>query len=205
MCSRCAGKSYSVANTARVVILKCQANLQGRGRQAAPFHRRGAPRVTRNIMLEPSLPPDPLVEHWLARHLTWTSFVLHMIGIPPTILGCCSFPSISHSDRCRSSGWHWRFLSAAMSSNSLDTCSRGRTRGKSSTSNANSAGRMSSSLRPVRPSSNRIPRSRNARTDALTGWPPRAGLVSRWVTTGRSPTTGRENPTSLLALIFPPV
>ncbi len=43
-------------------------------------------------MLEPSLPPDPLVEHWLARHLTWTSFVLHMLGIPPTILGVLFIP-----------------------------------------------------------------------------------------------------------------
>ena len=38
-------------------------------------------------MIEPSLPPHPLVEHWLQRHRSPTSFILHMIGIPPTILG----------------------------------------------------------------------------------------------------------------------
>jgi Protein of unknown function (DUF962) len=38
-------------------------------------------------MIEPPLPPDPLVQHWLKRHQSYTSFVLHMIGIPPTILG----------------------------------------------------------------------------------------------------------------------
>jgi hypothetical protein len=38
-------------------------------------------------MIDPPLPPDPLVQHWLQRHRTWTSFILHMIGIPPTILG----------------------------------------------------------------------------------------------------------------------
>jgi uncharacterized membrane protein YGL010W len=38
-------------------------------------------------MIEPPLPPDPLVQHWLQRHQSPTSFILHMIGIPPTILG----------------------------------------------------------------------------------------------------------------------
>jgi uncharacterized membrane protein YGL010W len=38
-------------------------------------------------MIEPPLPPDPLVQDWLKRHQSATSFVLHMIGIPPTILG----------------------------------------------------------------------------------------------------------------------
>jgi hypothetical protein len=38
-------------------------------------------------MIEPSLPADPLVRHWLQRHQSPISFVLHMIGIPPTILG----------------------------------------------------------------------------------------------------------------------
>ena len=38
-------------------------------------------------MIEPSLPPHPLVDHWLQRHRSPASFILHMIGIPPTILG----------------------------------------------------------------------------------------------------------------------
>jgi uncharacterized membrane protein YGL010W len=38
-------------------------------------------------MIEPPLPPDPLVRQWLDRHRGRASFVLHMIGIPPTILG----------------------------------------------------------------------------------------------------------------------
>ena len=43
-------------------------------------------------MIEPPLPPDPLVQHWLQRHRTWTSFILHMLGIPPTILGVLFVP-----------------------------------------------------------------------------------------------------------------
>ncbi len=43
-------------------------------------------------MIEPTLPPDPLVQHWLERHPHPTSFVLHMIGIPPTILGVLFVP-----------------------------------------------------------------------------------------------------------------
>jgi uncharacterized membrane protein YGL010W len=43
-------------------------------------------------MIEPPLPPHPLVQHWLARHRNPTSFVLHMIGIPPTILGVLFVP-----------------------------------------------------------------------------------------------------------------
>jgi len=38
-------------------------------------------------MIEPPLPADALVQHWLQRHRSATSFILHMIGIPPTILG----------------------------------------------------------------------------------------------------------------------
>jgi hypothetical protein len=44
------------------------------------------------IMIDPPLAPDPLVQHWLQRHRTWTSFILHMIGIPPTILGVLFVP-----------------------------------------------------------------------------------------------------------------
>jgi len=43
-------------------------------------------------MIEPTLPPDPLVQHWLERHPHPTSFILHMIGIPPTILGVLFVP-----------------------------------------------------------------------------------------------------------------
>jgi Protein of unknown function (DUF962) len=43
-------------------------------------------------MIDPPLPPDSLVQHWLQRHRTWTSFILHMIGIPPTILGVLFVP-----------------------------------------------------------------------------------------------------------------
>ena len=42
-----------------------------------------------------ALPPHPLVQHWLQRHPNPTSFILHMIGIPPTILGVCSCRSTS--------------------------------------------------------------------------------------------------------------
>ena len=32
-------------------------------------------------------PPNQLVRHWIERHRNPTSFILHIIGIPPTILG----------------------------------------------------------------------------------------------------------------------
>jgi hypothetical protein len=38
-------------------------------------------------MIDPPLPPDPLVQYWLQRHRGRTTFLLHMVGIPPTILG----------------------------------------------------------------------------------------------------------------------
>ena len=43
-------------------------------------------------MLCPTYPPAPLVKNWLERHRGATSFVLHMIGIPPTILGILFIP-----------------------------------------------------------------------------------------------------------------
>jgi uncharacterized membrane protein YGL010W len=43
-------------------------------------------------MIEPSLAPHPLVQHWLQRHRSPISFVLHIIGIPPTILGVLFVP-----------------------------------------------------------------------------------------------------------------
>jgi Protein of unknown function (DUF962) len=44
------------------------------------------------LMIEPILPADPLVQQWLDRHPRPTSFILHMIGIPPTILGVLFVP-----------------------------------------------------------------------------------------------------------------
>lgn len=38
-------------------------------------------------MIAPPENPHPLVAHWLKRHLSVVSFVLHMVGIPSTILG----------------------------------------------------------------------------------------------------------------------
>ncbi|MHB1561811.1 MAG: Mpo1-like protein [Isosphaeraceae bacterium] len=43
-------------------------------------------------MIEPSLPPDPRVHRWLLRHPNPRSFILHMIGIPPTFLGALFVP-----------------------------------------------------------------------------------------------------------------
>ncbi len=36
-------------------------------------------------------PPNRLVAHWLERHRNPVSFLLHIIGIPPTILGVMLF------------------------------------------------------------------------------------------------------------------
>jgi hypothetical protein len=43
-------------------------------------------------MIYPPQLPDPRVAHWLERHVTRTSFCLHMVGIPPTILGVLLVP-----------------------------------------------------------------------------------------------------------------
>jgi uncharacterized membrane protein YGL010W len=43
-------------------------------------------------MIEPPLAPDPRVQRWLQRHPNPTSFILHMIGIPPTFLGALFVP-----------------------------------------------------------------------------------------------------------------
>ena len=43
-------------------------------------------------MIEPPLPRHSLVQHWLERHPNPASFILHMIGIPPTILGVLFVP-----------------------------------------------------------------------------------------------------------------
>src|SRR5829696_5745975 len=43
-------------------------------------------------MISPPQPETPLVRDWMARHRDPASFVLHMIGIPPTILGVLMIP-----------------------------------------------------------------------------------------------------------------
>ncbi len=43
-------------------------------------------------MIFPPLSPSPLVENWLERHRSPSSFVLHLVGIPPTILGVLLIP-----------------------------------------------------------------------------------------------------------------
>jgi len=42
-------------------------------------------------MVNPPTVPHRLIAYWLDRHLDPVSFVLHMIGIPPTILGVMLF------------------------------------------------------------------------------------------------------------------
>jgi uncharacterized membrane protein YGL010W len=43
-------------------------------------------------MICPPLSPSRLVQGWMDRHRDPTSFVLHMVGIPPTILGVLMIP-----------------------------------------------------------------------------------------------------------------
>ncbi len=43
-------------------------------------------------MIEPPNAFHPLVEHWMQRHRHPASFLLHMVGIPPTILGVLLVP-----------------------------------------------------------------------------------------------------------------
>lgn len=43
-------------------------------------------------MLCPPHEPSPLVTNWLERHRDPVSFVLHMLGIPPTIVGVLMIP-----------------------------------------------------------------------------------------------------------------
>ncbi len=43
-------------------------------------------------MIEPPLDPDPRVQRWLKRHSGIVSFILHMIGIPPTLFGALFVP-----------------------------------------------------------------------------------------------------------------
>lgn len=43
-------------------------------------------------MICPPLPRAPLVDDWMQRHSHKISFVLHIIGIPPTIVGVLLIP-----------------------------------------------------------------------------------------------------------------
>ena len=43
-------------------------------------------------MLCPPLPPDPRVQDWMDRHQGVGNYVLHMLGIPATILGVLMIP-----------------------------------------------------------------------------------------------------------------
>jgi hypothetical protein len=43
-------------------------------------------------LVAPPHPTDPVVLNWLERHRGPVSFTLHMIGIPPTILGAMFVP-----------------------------------------------------------------------------------------------------------------
>ena len=43
-------------------------------------------------MICPPLTPSRLVENWMERHRHPVSFALHMVGIPPTILGVLLIP-----------------------------------------------------------------------------------------------------------------
>ncbi|QEH37326.1 hypothetical protein OJF2_59160 [Aquisphaera giovannonii] len=42
-------------------------------------------------MVYPPQEPSPLIAHWVERHRHPLSFALHMVGIPPTILGVLLF------------------------------------------------------------------------------------------------------------------
>ncbi|WP_165227996.1 Mpo1-like protein [Aquisphaera insulae] len=42
-------------------------------------------------MVYPPQEPSPLIAHWMERHRHPVSFVFHLIGIPPTILGVLLF------------------------------------------------------------------------------------------------------------------
>lgn len=43
-------------------------------------------------MICPPQPPAPFIENWVVRHRDPVSFLLHMIGIPPTVLGVVLIP-----------------------------------------------------------------------------------------------------------------
>jgi uncharacterized membrane protein YGL010W len=43
-------------------------------------------------MICPPLTPSPMVEYWFERHRNPVSFALHLVGIPPTLLGFLLIP-----------------------------------------------------------------------------------------------------------------
>jgi Protein of unknown function (DUF962) len=43
-------------------------------------------------MISPPLGPEPWVDHWYERHTNAACFVLHLVGIPPTLLGALLIP-----------------------------------------------------------------------------------------------------------------
>lgn len=43
-------------------------------------------------MICPPLPRAPLVDDWMMRHSHRVSFILHILGIPPTIVGVLLIP-----------------------------------------------------------------------------------------------------------------
>jgi len=53
---------------------------------------RGGPVDGIHPMICPPHPPSPIVQHWLARHRDPASRALHMVGIPPTVLGVVLMP-----------------------------------------------------------------------------------------------------------------
>src|SRR4051812_24964685 len=74
-------------------------------------------------MVYPPLPLHPLVAHWVARHPNPMSFILHMIGIPPTIMGVLifsvyiallSFPLFLFALTLCLVGWGLQFLGHAL-------------------------------------------------------------------------------------------
>ncbi|GAC1473182.1 MAG: hypothetical protein NVSMB9_21380 [Isosphaeraceae bacterium] len=74
-------------------------------------------------MLPPPLSSSPLVENWLERHRNPLSFVLHMIGIPPTLLGmllipvyvyCLSLPTFLFAAALFFGGYLFQFLGHAL-------------------------------------------------------------------------------------------
>lgn len=74
-------------------------------------------------MICPPHPPAQLVQNWIERHRNPVSFVLHMIGIPPTILGvllipvylyCLSFPTFLFALAMFVGGYAFQFLGHAL-------------------------------------------------------------------------------------------
>jgi hypothetical protein len=74
-------------------------------------------------MICPPLSPSKLVLNWIERHRNPVSFALHMVGIPPTILGvllipiyvfCLSFPIFLFALAMFAGGYAIQFLGHAL-------------------------------------------------------------------------------------------